>query len=62
MGVPFERANLQSQAEHFTTAIIIMCDAVAGSNVWLADQENKLDNLKAVLTRDTNAGVQRVFR
>jgi hypothetical protein len=33
----------------------------AGSDVWLADQEDKLKNLKSVLARDTNAGVQRVF-
>lgn len=33
----------------------------AGSDVWLADQEDKLNNLKSALARDTNGGVQRVF-
>ncbi|WPJ98282.1 hypothetical protein R6U79_13590 [Pseudomonas putida] len=64
MGTPTERANLQKQAESLTTAITIMRDAgagEAGSDVWLADQEDKLNNLKSVLARDTNAGVQRVF-
>jgi hypothetical protein len=64
MGTPSERANLEKQAENLTTAITIMRDAgagEAGSDVWLADQEDKLNNLKSVLARDTNAGVQRVF-
>jgi hypothetical protein len=64
MGTPSERANLESQAEHLTRAITIMRDAgagEAGSDVWLADQEGKLKNLKSVLARNTNAGVQRVF-
>ncbi|MGR3992085.1 hypothetical protein [Pseudomonas sp. 1121_17] len=64
MGTPSERANLVKQAENLTTAITIMRDAgagEAGSDVWLADQEDKLNNLKSVLERDTNAGVQRVF-
>jgi hypothetical protein len=64
MGTPSERVNLEKQAENFTTAITIMRDAgagEAGSDVWLADQEDKLNNLKSVLARDTNAGVQRVF-
>jgi hypothetical protein len=64
MGTPSERANLEKQAESLTTAITIMRDAgagEAGSDVWLADQEDKLNNLKSVLARDTNAGVQRVF-
>ena len=64
MGTPSERANLERQAENLTTAITIMRDAgagEAGSDVWLADQEDKLNNLKSVLARDTNAGVQRVF-
>lgn len=33
----------------------------AGSDVWLADQEDKLNTSKSVHVRDTNAGVQRVF-
>lgn len=64
MGTPSERANLERQAENLTTAITIMRDAgagEAGSDVWLADQEEKLNNLKSVLARDSNAGVQRVF-
>jgi hypothetical protein len=64
MGTPSERANLEKQAENLTKAIIIMRDAgagEAGSDVWLADQEDKLNNLKSVLARDTNVGVQRVF-
>lgn len=64
MGTPSERANLERQAENLTTAITIMRDAgagEAGSDVWLADQEDKLNNLKSVLARDTNPGVQRVF-
>jgi hypothetical protein len=64
MGTPSERANLERQAENLTTAITIMRDAgagEAGSDVWLADQEDKLNNLKSVLARDTNVGVQRVF-
>jgi hypothetical protein len=64
MGTPSERTNLEKQAENLTTAITIMRDAgagEAGSDVWLADQEDKLNNLKSVLARDTNAGVQRVF-
>ena len=64
MGTPSERANLERQAKNLTTAITIMRDAgagEAGSDVWLADQEDKLNNLKTVLARDTNAGVQRVF-
>ncbi len=64
MGTPSERANIERQAENLTTAITIMRDAgagEAGNDVWLADQEDKLNNLKTVLARDTNAGVQRVF-
>ncbi len=64
MGTPSERVNLEKQAENLTTAITIMRDAgagEAGSDVWLADQEDKLNNLRSVLARDTNAGVQRVF-
>jgi hypothetical protein len=64
MGTPSERANLERQADNLTTAITIMRDAgagEAGSDVWLADQNDKLNNLKNVLARDTNAGVQRVF-
>ena len=64
MGTPSERTNLEKQAENLTAAITIMRDAgagEAGSDVWLADQEEKLNNLKSVLARDTNAGVQRVF-
>jgi hypothetical protein len=64
MGTPSERANLEKQAANLTMAITIMRDAgagEAGSDVWLADQEDKLNNLKSVLARDTNVGVQRVF-
>lgn len=64
MGTPSERANLEKQAENLTTAITLMRDAgagEAGSDVWLADQEDKLSNIKSVLARDTNVGVQRVF-
>jgi len=64
MGTPSERANLENQAENLTTAITIMRNAgagEAGSDVWLADQEDKLNNLKSVLARDTNAGAKRVF-
>lgn len=64
MGTPSERANLEKQAENLTMAVTIMRDAgagEAGSDVWLADQEDKLNNLKSVLARDTNVGVQRVF-
>ncbi|MFP3677176.1 hypothetical protein SB725_08595 [Pseudomonas sp. SIMBA_041] len=64
MGTPSERTNLEKQAENLTIAITIMRDAgagEAGSDLWLADQEDKLNNLKSVLARDTNAGVQRVF-
>lgn len=64
MGTPSERVNLEKQAKNLTKAISIMRDAgtgEAGSDVWLADQEDKLNNLKSVLARDTNGGVQRVF-
>jgi hypothetical protein len=64
MGTPSERVNLEKQAKNLTKAISIMRDAgtgEAGSDVWLADQENKLNNLKSVLARDTNGGVQSVF-
>lgn len=64
MGTPSERVNLEKQAENLTTAITIMRDAgaaEAGSDIWLADQEDKLNNLKSVLARDTDVGVQRVF-
>ncbi|WP_338504239.1 hypothetical protein VRB50_11780 [Pseudomonas poae] len=64
MGTSSERLNLEKQAKNLTKAISIMRDAgtgEAGSDVWLADQENKLKNLKSVLARDTNGGVQRVF-
>lgn len=64
MGTQSERANLQRQAEQLTAAIIIMRDSgagEAGSDVWLTDQENKLNNLKSTLANVTNPGVQRVF-
>jgi hypothetical protein len=64
MGTPSERANLMKQADNLTTAITIMRDAgagEAGTDVWLVDQQEKLNNLKSVLTRDTDVGVQRVF-
>lgn len=64
LGTPSERVNLEKQAKNLTKAISIMRDAgsgEAGSDVWLADQEDKLNNLKSVLARDANGGVQRVF-
>ncbi|WP_082432324.1 hypothetical protein [Pseudomonas sp. NBRC 111124] len=64
MGTPSERANLEKQADNLTKAITILRDAgagEAGSDVWLADQEVKLSNLKSVLARKTSIGVQRVF-
>lgn len=63
MGTPSERKNLQKQAERLTSAILIMReggDGEAGSDVWLADQEHKLNNLQTALSRD-RAGVQQVF-
>ncbi len=63
MGTPSERKNLQEQAERLTSAILIMReggDGEAGSDVWLADQEHKLNNLQTALSRDS-AGVQQVF-
>lgn len=64
IGTTSERANLKKQAKNLTKAISIMRKSgsgEAGSDVWLADQEDKLKNLKSVLARDTNTGVQRVF-
>lgn len=64
MGTPMERRNLEKQAERLTTAIAIMRDAgtgEAGSDVWLSDQEDKLNSLKSVLARGTGVGVQQVF-
>lgn len=63
MGTPSERKNLQEQAERLTSAIVIMRESgngEAGSDVWLADQEHKLNNLLTSLSRDS-AGVQQVF-
>lgn len=63
VGTPSERKNLQKQAERLTSAILIMReggDGEAGSDVWLADQEHKLNNLQTALSRD-RAGVQQVF-
>ncbi|ERH50910.1 hypothetical protein O203_11405 [Ectopseudomonas chengduensis] len=63
MGTLSERKNLQEQAERLHSAILIMREAgdgEAGSDVWLADQEHKLNNLQTVLSRDS-AGVQQVF-
>ncbi|MCU0091393.1 hypothetical protein N8H72_15585 [Pseudomonas koreensis] len=64
MGTPSERSNLKKQAKNLTKAISSMRKSgagEAGSDVWLADQESKLNNLKSVLARDSNVGVQRVF-
>jgi len=33
----------------------------AGSDVWLIDQERKLNNLRTALARESGAGVQQVF-
>ncbi|WP_246228307.1 hypothetical protein [Pseudomonas nitroreducens] len=63
MGTPSERKNLQEQAERLASAILIMReggDGEAGSDVWLADQEHKLNNLQTALSRHS-AGVQQVF-
>ena len=64
MGTPSERTNLETQAANLTTAITMMRDAgagEAGSDVWLTDQESKLNNIKSVLARETSSGVLRVF-
>ncbi|WP_303670929.1 hypothetical protein [Pseudomonas aeruginosa] len=64
IGTPSERKNLHEQAERLATAIIIMRDGgagEAGSDVWLADQEHKLSNMRAALARESSAGVQQVF-
>ncbi|MFJ7789296.1 hypothetical protein [Pseudomonas sp. NPDC096925] len=64
MGTPSERANLERQADQLAKVITIMRDTglgEAGTDVWLEDQESKLDNLKSILARGTNLGVQRVF-
>ena len=64
MGTPSERKNLQEQADRLSAAIVIMRDSgtgEAGSDVWLADQEHKFNNLKTALSRDTSAGVKQVF-
>ncbi|TCD24506.1 hypothetical protein E0D86_04725 [Pseudomonas sp. IC_126] len=63
LGTPSEKKNLQEQADRLAKSIIIMREAgdgEAGSDVWLADQEHKLNNLQAALSRDS-AGVQQVF-
>ncbi|NRH29975.1 hypothetical protein FEZ62_20395 [Pseudomonas sp. MS19] len=63
-GTPSEQKNLQEQTERLNKAVIIMREAgtgEAGSDVWLADQEHKLNNLQAALTRGIQTGVQQVF-
>lgn len=52
MGTPSERKNLQEQADRMANAIVIMRDSgagEAGSDVWLEDQLNKLNNLQTAL-------------
>jgi len=64
LGTPSERKNLQQQAERLSQAILIMRDAgdgEAGSDVWLADQEHKLNNLQAALSSDAGVSPQQVF-
>lgn len=64
VGTPAERKNLQELAERLSNAIIIMRDGgtgEAGSDVWLMDQERKLNNLRTALARESGAGVQQVF-
>lgn len=64
LGTPSERSNLQQQAERLSQAILIMRDAgdgEAGSDIWLADQEHKLNNLQAALSRDAGVGPHQVF-
>jgi hypothetical protein len=64
MGTPSERANLEKQAVNLKNAIAVMRDVgvgEAGSDVWVADQEVKLNNIKSVLARDTSEVVQSVF-
>lgn len=64
LGTPSERKNLQQQAERLSQAILIMRDAgdgEAGSDIWLADQEHKLNNLQAALSRDAGVGLHQVF-
>jgi hypothetical protein len=64
LGTPSEKKNLQEQAERLADAIVIMRDAgagEAGSDVWLADQQHKLNNLQSALSRDTGVGPHQVF-
>ncbi|MGF6202506.1 hypothetical protein [Pseudomonas laurylsulfatiphila] len=64
LGTPSERKNLQEQAKRLADAILIMRDAgagEAGSDIWLADQEHKLNNLQAALSRDAGVGPHQVF-
>jgi hypothetical protein len=64
VGTPAERKNLQEIAVRLSKAIIIMRDGgtgEAGSDVWLMDQERKLNNLRTALARESGAGVQQVF-
>jgi hypothetical protein len=63
-GTASERKNLQQLAERLSQAILIMRDAgdgEAGSDVWLADQEHKLNNLQAALSRNAEVGPHQVF-
>lgn len=63
-GTSAEQKNLQEQAERLAAAVIIMREAgasEAGSDVWLADQERKLNNLQTALSRGAQSGVQQVF-
>ena len=64
METPSEKKNLQEQAANLSTAIVIMRDAgsgEAGSDLWLADQEQKLSNIQKALARQAISGVQQVF-
>lgn len=64
MGTLSERGNLEHQADQLAKAITIMRDTglgETGADVWLEDQESKLNNLKSVLARKSNLGAQRVF-
>lgn len=64
MGTSSERANLERQAASLTKAIAIMRDAgqgESGSDLWLADQELKLSNINAALSRNVGTDAYRVF-
>ncbi|ETV37105.1 hypothetical protein Q048_00014 [Pseudomonas aeruginosa BWHPSA043] len=64
LGTPSEKKNLQELAKRLTDAIVIMRDASAGeagSDVWLADQEHKLESLRSALSRTRDIGPLQVF-